>query len=302
MLPDLDSIALFVKAAELRSLTKAAEASSMGLAAASRRISLLEHRLKSTLFDRSHKGVNLTPAGEILLVHARQLLVQLNQMQADLEDHGLGTRRLIRVHANTSAMAQYLPADLARFSSEHPEVALQVKERWSAQIAEALLLGEADLGIINAGSVHERLECKPYRTDHLAVVMPRNHQLSQQTEIWFEDVLDYSLVGLEQGASLTALLAAKAGLVEKPMKVRVEMQGFEAVCRMIEAGMGLGILPAEAVAAYSLGMGLVVHPMRDEWASRQMYVCTARGREPSVLLQLLVDELSSVRNDAAYFL
>ena len=292
MLPDLDSIALFVKAAELRSLTKAADASSMGLAAASRRISLLEHRLKCTLFDRSHKGVDLTPAGKTLLHHAKQLLIQLNQMQADLEDHGSGRRGLIRLHANTSAMAQYLPADLARFNSAHPEVSLQVKERWSAQIADALLLGEADIGIINAGSVHQGLECKPYRSDHLAVVMPKGHELRQFKEIQFENVLDYSLVGLEQGASLTELLAAKAGLAEKPLKVRVQMQGFEAVCRMIEAGMGLGILPAQAASAYLHGMNLEVRPLSDAWAQRQMYVCVARGRESSMLLQLLVKELS----------
>lgn len=63
MLPDLDSLALFVRAAELRSLTKAAEASHIGLAAASRRMALLEHRFKTPLFERSPRGVDLTPAG-----------------------------------------------------------------------------------------------------------------------------------------------------------------------------------------------------------------------------------------------
>ena len=69
MLPDIDSLALFVRSAELRSLTKAAEASHIGVAAASRRIALLEHRFKTALFERSSKGVELTPAGVSLLVH-----------------------------------------------------------------------------------------------------------------------------------------------------------------------------------------------------------------------------------------
>src|SRR5689334_202740 len=116
MLPDIDSLALFVKAAELRSLTRAAESSHMGLAAASRRISLLEHRLKCSLFERSPKGVELTPAGATLLGHAKAMLLQLNQMQADMDDHGAGRRGHLRVWANTSTMTEFVPGDLARFA------------------------------------------------------------------------------------------------------------------------------------------------------------------------------------------
>lgn len=293
MLPDLDSIALFLKAAELRSLTRAAEAQSMGLAAASRRITLLEHRLRCTLFDRSHKGVELTPAGETLLHHATQLLIQLNQLQADLEEHASGRRGAVRVQANTSAMAQYLPADLARFQDEHPDVSLTVKERWSGQIVKALLLGEADVGIINPGGTLDALDCRPYRSDHLAVVMPRNHALTQYTEVWLEQVLDYPLVGLEHGASLMDLLASQAGLAQKALKVRVQMQGFEAICRMIEAGMGVGVLPQQAALAYLPGMNLEVRVLKDEWAKRQMLVCTARGREKSEPVAKLVHALSA---------
>lgn len=293
MLPDLDSIALFVKAAELRSLTRAAEAQAMGLAAASRRISLLEHRLKCTVFDRSHKGVELTPAGKTLLHHAKHLLIQLNQLQADLEEHDSGHRRTLRVQAHTSAMAQYLPADLARFQANHPDVHITIKERWSRQIVEALLLGEADVGILNSGGDLEGLECRPYRSDHLAVVLKPDHPLAAYDQVWFDQVLDYPLVGLEHGASLMDLLATQAGLGQKALKLRVQMQGFEAVCRMIEAGMGVGVLPRHAAEAYLPGMKLEIRLLKDEWAVRQMLVCTACGREKSEQTERLVQGLSS---------
>ena len=90
MLPDIDSLALFVRAGELRSLTKAAEASHIGLAAASRRIALLEHRFRTQLLERSSRGVELTPAGMALLPRAKALLVDLNQMQAEMRDHEIG--------------------------------------------------------------------------------------------------------------------------------------------------------------------------------------------------------------------
>ena len=96
MLPDLDSLALFVRAAELRSLHKAAkaakganaaEASHIGLAAASWRMVLLEHRFKTPVLDQTSRGGDLTPAGGSLLPHAKALRVQINPMQADRLGH-----------------------------------------------------------------------------------------------------------------------------------------------------------------------------------------------------------------------
>lgn len=177
MLPDIDSLALFVRAAELRSLTKAAEASHIGLAAASRRMALLEHRFKTTLLERSPRGVELTSAGVDLLVHAKALLMVLNQMQADMSDHASGRRGALRILANTSAMTEALPADLAAYSRKHPDVRLVVEERWSAEIVKAVQAAEADIGIIVEGQRAEGLELLPYRSDRLAAVMPAGQGL-----------------------------------------------------------------------------------------------------------------------------
>jgi len=100
MLPDIDSLALFVRAAELHSLTKAADASHIGAAATSRGIALLEHRFKTTLLERSPRGVELTPAGVALLVHANALLAQLNGMEAEMSGHASGRRGALRILAN----------------------------------------------------------------------------------------------------------------------------------------------------------------------------------------------------------
>jgi DNA-binding transcriptional LysR family regulator len=115
MLPDVDSLALFVKAAELGSLTKAADESNMSLAAASRRIALLEHRFKASLFDRSSRGIELTSAGSALVKHAKDLLVDINKMQSEMTDYETGSKGVLRVMASTSVMTHRFPHDLAKF-------------------------------------------------------------------------------------------------------------------------------------------------------------------------------------------
>lgn len=151
MLPDIDSLAPFVRAAELRSLTKAAKASHIGLAAGSRRMALLEHRFRTTLFERSSRGVDLTPAGASLLPHARALLVEINQMQADLRDHAAGSKGALRILANTSVINEALPDDLAGFAQANPDVRLIVMERWSDEIARSLNAAQGDIGIVVEG-------------------------------------------------------------------------------------------------------------------------------------------------------
>lgn len=294
MLPDIDSLALFVRAAELRSLTKAAEASHIGLAAASRRMALLEHRFRTALLQRSPRGVELTPAGASLLPHAKALLHEINEMQSDMRDHADGRKGALRIQANTSAMTESLPADLAVFSRLHPDVRLTVQERWSSEIVQSLLAGEVDVGIVVEGVQTESLESSLYRTDRIAVVMPATHPLARVPEMKFADVLDDDLVALESGASMMRLLTAQAVIEERTLQMRVQVRSFEAVCRMVQAGLGLGILPYEGSSLMGQALGLVVRPLMEPWAERRMLVCVKKERANNSSVAMLVDHLISV--------
>ena len=293
MLPDIDSLALFVRAAELRSLSKAAEASHIGVAAASRRIALLEHRFKTPLLDRSPRGVELTAAGVSLLAHAKALLVQLNDMNAEMTDHAAGRKGVLRLLANTSAMTETLPEDLASFGQANPDIRLVIQERWSGDILRSLLAGEADIGIVIDGARTEGLEVFPYRNDRLAVIAPVDHPLARDSNWSFSDVLEYDLVALEVGSSMMRLLTEQAIVLEKALRLRIQVRSFEAVCRMVQVGMGVGILPYEAAKVLAESMKLSVRPMNEPWAQRQVLVCVKKDRPAKPSLTLLINHLTA---------
>lgn len=293
MLPDIDSLALFVRAADLKSLTKAAEASHIGLAAASRRIALLEHRFKTTLLERSPRGVELTPAGKSLITPAKAMLILMNQMQAEMNDHAAGRKGALRIMANSSVMAEYLPEDLASFANDHADIRLVVEERWSAEIVRALLATEADVGIIVEGIGDEGLTTFPYRKDRLAVVVKADHSLALMKEMRFVDVLDYDVIALESGSSMMRLLTEQAVVAQKTLQLRVQVRSFEAVCRMVLSGLGVGLLPYQAASAIGKALGLVVRPLPENWAERTMLVCVKRDRPPNTSLTQLVTHLIS---------
>ena len=293
MLPDIDSLALFVRAAELRSLTKAAEASHIGLAAASRRMALLEYRFKTTLLERSSRGVEVTAAGASLLPHAKAILVEISRMQAEMRDHADGRKGSLRILANTSVMTDSLPDDLAAFGQFAPDIRLVVEERWSREIVQALLVAEADLGIVVEGVNTAGLDTFVYCTDRVAVVMKPDHPLAAVPQMKFADVLDYELIALESGTSMMGLLTEQAAIAERTMKLRVQVRSFEAVCRMVNASLGLGLLPCQTANVFGIGLGLVVRPLAEDWAERRMLLCVKKERSGNTSLVKLLDFLSA---------
>ena len=298
MLPDLISLALFLRAVETSSLSKAAEQSHLALAAASRRIALLEHRFRVALLYRSSKGVTPTPAGVALAMHARRMIELADKLSADLMDYAKGVKGHLRIQANTSAITQFLPQDLAKFSSEYPDLKLELEESRSVEIVQALREGRADIGVVMDGVELEGLLSFPYRRDRLVAVVPRGHELRAR-KAPFSQLLKYDLVGLDSSAAMMRLLSGAASRSGLPLRLRMQVKSFEAVCKLVQAGMGIGVLPEEAAQDFAPIMGLRLIRLTDGWADRSMQVCMrdldslpAAGRQ---LVELLVGE-DSLRN------
>ena len=285
MLPDLVSLALFVRAVDTKSLSKAAEQSHIALAAASRRIALLEHRYGVKLLYRSSQGVESTPAGVALATHARKMMEQAEKMQAELSDYAKGVKGHIRIKANTSAITQYLPKDLAQFSIAYPDVKLELEESRSGEIVQALREGDTDIGVVMDGVPREGLVSYEYRRDRLVAVVPRGHEFRAR-QAPFEALLKYDLVALDSSAAMMRLISDAAARAGQPPRLRVQVKSFEAVCKLVQANMGIGVLPEAAALDFAPVMGLRLVRLTDDWADRCMYVCvrdfdslTANGRK-----------------------
>ena len=292
MRPDLTSLALFVRVAETRSITRAAQASHIALAAASRRIAQLEDQFGVQLLYRTAKGVELTPAGNAMLVHARQMLEKVGEMRAEISDFSKGVKGVVRIQANASALAQYLPGDLASFAAAHPAIKIALEEERSSAIVEAVQTGAADVGIVMEGAPAEGLQLLDYRADVLCAVVPRKHAVRAK-EVAFAKLLDHDFVGLESNTVISQIMLAQARQAEKPLRLRVQVKSFDVVARMIQAGLGIGILPEDAARAYAKSMGLRLVSLTDPWATRKMYVAIREYGALPAPARSLVDHLSA---------
>ena len=291
VLQDLVSLRLFVRAAESGKLGEAARQGNLAIAAASRRIALLEAQFGVRLFDRSRSGMTLTPAGSALLLTARTLLEQARAIDDEMADFAGGMRGVVRLHTNPSAIIQFLPADLASFATTRPDVRIDLEENMSAAIVEAVAANRADLGIIIGGTARRGLATMGYRQDTLALLSPRGMYSDRQT-IEFAEVQDRDFVGLVGSTALTRTMLAEAAKADRALRLRVQVQSFDGVCRMVESGFGLGVLPEKAARAFARSMALDVVPLSDPWATRQMEICLSPSVRPGSLARIMAEHLS----------
>lgn len=288
---DLTDLRLFCDVADAGSITAGAEKSALALAAASMRIRGMEEALGAPLLIRSRQGVTPTEAGRTLLKHARTLLAQSARLREDLSAFAGGFSAEVRLLANTNALTEFLPEALSAFLADHPQVSVDLEERLSDEIVGLVAEGAADVGIV-AGTVDVgALTTYPFRSDRFVVVTALDHALAGREDVGFAEVLDYDLVGLERSSSLQRFLAGKAVREGKPLRLRVQLRSFDAVCRLVECGVGVGVVPATTAARAARTMALAVTDLADDWAIRELKIVVRAAGDLRPYAKALVEGL-----------
>jgi molybdate transport repressor ModE-like protein len=288
---DLADLSLFRHVVEAGSITHGAERAHLALAAASTRIRNMEDVLGVPLLTRGRQGVTPTQAGRTLLQHARTILRQAERLHEDLGAYGGGFAGQIRVLSNTNALTEFLPEALSSFLAEHPSVSVDLEERLSDEIVGLIAEGVADLGVV-AGTVDAgALETYPFRRDRFVLVVAQDHPLGKRAKIGFEDVLEHDFVGLDRASAIQRFLATKAVRIGRPLRLRVQLRSFDAVCRLVECKVGIGIVPETTARRVSKTMAIAVVPLTDSWAVRDLTICIRNMGELPLYARQLVEHL-----------
>lgn len=292
---DLVSIRLVVDCVQHGSLSAAAQASHLALAAASRRIREVEDAVREPLFERHGRGLRPTPAGRVFARHGLALLQSMEQMASELSDLRQGIARHVRLCANTAAINQFLPPLLAQYARQARQVRVELEEQLSTGVVAALREGRADVGVFADGPGTEGLACKLFRRDELVLVLPHGHRLVGRGALAFADALDEDWITLSDGAALLLKQQQTALSCGRPLRIRMQVRSFDAVCHLVASGLGIAVLPKNAVRALMKPMKLHWRALSDGWALRDLLVATREGAvEPAVqeLVCFLAAEVS----------
>jgi DNA-binding transcriptional LysR family regulator len=289
---DLVDLRLFLTVVEAGSITRGSERLHLAIAAASTRIRNMEAALGVALLERERQGVKPTEAGRTLVQHARLLLEQAERMREDLAEYAAGLRGQVRLLSNTNALTEFLPEPLSAFLARHPHVNIDLEERLSDEIVRDVALGTADIGIVAATVEMAGLETTPFRSDRFVLVVAAGHPLAARAKIAFAETLDRDFVGLDRSSALQRFLSEKAERIGRRLKLRVQLRSFDAVCRLVECNVGIGVVPATTAARHTRTMAIRPIDLTDEWALRNLTICVRRVAELPVYARRLVEHLA----------
>ena len=288
---DLTTLRLFIAVCEEQNLTRAANREGIAASAVCKRMNDFELAFGVTLFKRLSKGMALTPAGEALLHHARVTLLNVEKIAVELSEYSQGVRGHVRMLANLSAIVQFLPEDLSNFFGVHQLLRIDLQERPSWQVVRGIEEGAAEIGICSGEAETRSLEAFHYHYDNLVVVVRSDHPLAARETLSFADTLDFDHIGLHAASSIYLRSQYAATQAGKSMRLRINVPGFDAVCRMVQANMGVGLIPDRAFEVIGAGMGLRAIPLRDDWAKRELKIVVRDAAQLSGIGRMVLDHL-----------
>nr|WP_284701234.1 LysR family transcriptional regulator [Rhodoplanes tepidamans] len=266
----MEQLRIFVAVAERQHMTRAAEALGLVQSAVSAAVAALEARHATVLFHRVGRRIELTEAGRVFLPEARAVLARAAAAELALAETSGLARGSLTVAASQTIAGYWLPARLVEFRRAHPQVAVRLVVGNTAQVAAAVVDGDADVGLVEGAIDVPALSDRPFPGDRLILVVPPGHAFADRAAIAPADLLDADVILREPGSGTRsefeeALRAA--GVDPGRLRVALELPSNEAVRAAVEAGGGVTVV-SELVAAPGLRSGQLVRapfalPMRD---------------------------------------
>lgn len=281
---------LFAAVIEHGTITAAAMAVNLSLAAASARLKALEEATGAQLLERSKAGAAPTDAGRALARHATRVLAELESLHVDMASFGHGLRGTLRLLCNTAALSEALPRRMGAFLATTPDLDVDVQELPSEAVIDALRRGMADLGIVADHVGTSGLVVRPWIEDRLVALLPARWATGRRRSMSYGDLLEHPLVGLPRDSGLSRFLAAQASRSGRVPRHRVRLGSFDAVAQLVAAGAGAAVMP-ESAAARCRDPGTRVLTLSDAWARRKLLICMTPEGAASSGVRALVEAL-----------
>jgi len=286
---DLTDLRLFVAVVRSGSITGGAAAMNLALASASQRIAGMEATSGVPLLERGARGVHSTQAGTALLRHAEDILLRADRMLGELRGFSTGQRGRVRLLSNTGALLGILPRALRSFLLAHPGLDVEVEEHPSVEIVRLVTEGAAEIGIVaevvDPGALHlHRLV-----EDRLVLVTATTHHLAGRDEIGFAEAAREPLIGLLD-AALEGHLAEHAARRNLSLSHRIRLRSIGGIGRMVEAGVGVAILP-ESTLADLQGIAVRAVSLAETWAKRHLALCLRSPDDLTPHVRMLTEHI-----------
>lgn len=264
---------------------------------ATKRIQALEDAIGVQLLERTSRGMQLTPAGEVTARHARAAIGSLEGLHAQLNAVAGTVGGALVITANVSSWVAYLAEDVADYARAHRGVSIDLRDASTADVVRLVLAGDCDVGVCPAsGPLPPQLDAQPYCSDHLVAVMAHGHSAARLSSMNLQQLLEHDLIGWSPRGSLMRTVQQAAENIGRPLRLRWRMNSVDSARALVRAGMGIAVLPDSMVRPFEEEAALTLVPISEPWAERQLQIITLKQRARSQAAEALLRQLSHRRH------
>lgn len=288
---DLADLRAFLAVADLGSFRAASEALHLSQSALSRRVDKLEAALGVQLMTRSTRKVELTTLGRGFVPRARSVLNELESALVGIRDVAERLSGMVTIACVPSAVAYFLPDVIREYHASYPRIRIRIIDESSSQVLTAVARGDADFGLTYIGANDAEIEFKPLLEEPFVAAVSRKHPLAKRKSVDWADLEAHPYITLAQGSGNRFLM--DQALVHSGSRPRhfCEVQHVPALVSMVEAGLGVGVVPRLAMPDEDHGT-LVSVPLRNPAVSRTIGLIHPRGKTLNPVARLFYDLLS----------
>ena len=271
---DLTLIRSFLAVAETGAVTEAAERIGITQPALSRRLQQLEDQLGVPLLVRGRKGATLTEIGRLVQSEAQGIVARYERMQEMIHSHQRLEGGTVRIGGGATAVSYMLPEAIAAFRSAHPQVRFQLREAGSSQIADDVVAGHLELGVVTLPVRDRELDVTPLATDRIVLVARHDHVLARRRRVGILDLADQAFVAFEAGSALRQIIDGKLRDAGVEVKVVMELRSIPAILRMVSTTGNLAFVSRLGMQQQTDVIEVLVRGLRIE---RRLAVIARRG-------------------------
>ena len=245
---EMRQILYFIEVAKTEHVTEAAARLHVAQSAVSRQIGLLEAELGVPLFNREGRNVKLTNIGRLFLNHAERAITEIEQAKEKISEHLNPERGIIRLGFVTSLSVQTLSFVLAQFREDHPNIQFQIYQGSLEYLIDLIEKGTLDIAF--AAPVpreHPHVKGDIFFREHMMVVLPSNHPMSQQRTIRLSQLREETFVTFRPGLPLHDIILEACTQAGIQPNFAFEGEDIDTIKSLVIAGFGIGLLPEQAL-------------------------------------------------------
>ena len=288
---DLTLIRSFLSVAETGAITEAAERIGITQPALSRRLQQLEEHLGVELLVRGRKGVALTEIGRLVQSEAQTIVARYERMREMVTSHQRLEGGTVRIGGGATAVSYMLPEAIAAFQAAHPQVRFQMREAGSSEIADDVVAGHLELGVVTLPVRDRELDVTPLTTDRIVLVARHDHLLARKRRVRIQDLADQAFVAFEAGSALRQIIDSKLRDAGVEVNVVMELRSIPAILRMVSTTGNLAFVSQLGMEQQNDVVAVTVQGLRIE---RRLGIIARRGARLSPAADAFTQRLQSL--------